>query len=98
MTQHGETDNYSVSDHIKAIFSHVNAKIIDIVIANNVLPNKELLQKYADENSYPVKIDKEEVNKLGVKLVEDKLFKDDNIYIRHDSEKLAKIIMKLIIV
>ncbi|MCX7699142.1 MAG: YvcK family protein [Candidatus Goldbacteria bacterium] len=97
MTQPGETDNFRVSDHIKAIFNHVGIKIVDYVIANNKLPDKMILKKYARENSYPVEIDKHEISRLGVKLFEGQLFKPGK-YIRHDPELLSKMIMKLILV
>lgn len=97
MTQPGETDGYRVSDHLKAIFDHAGARIIDIVIANNKVPGAALLKKYAREKSYPVEIDRHEVQRLGVKLVEGALFEDEE-YIRHSPECLAPIIMKQILV
>ncbi|HDQ25648.1 MAG TPA: YvcK family protein [bacterium] len=97
MTQPGETDNYSVSDHIDAIYGHVGKGVIDIVIANNKQPSQSLLRRYAKENSYPVKVDREEINKCGVALVRGALFNEDK-YIRHSSELLAKLVMKQIIV
>lgn len=97
MTQSGETTNFRVSDHIKAIFNHTGTKIIDCVIANNKLPDIKILKKYEKENSYPVEIDKHEIARLGVKLFEGQLFKPGK-YIRHDPELLAKMIMKLIFI
>ena len=35
MTQPGETDNYSVSDHLAAIHDHVGHHLFDYVIVNN---------------------------------------------------------------
>lgn len=95
MTQFGETDNYKVSDHIKAIFKHTGVKIIDYVVANNKLPDKKILKKYEKENSFPVIIDKHEITRLGVKLFEGQLFRSDK-YLRHDPELLSKMILKLI--
>jgi uncharacterized cofD-like protein len=95
MTQSGETDNYRVSDHLKAIFNHAGKKIVDYVIANNKLPDRKLLKKYEKEGSFPVEIDKHEIARLGVKLFEGQLFKPGK-YIRHDPELLSKMILKLI--
>lgn len=97
MTQPGETDNYSVSDHVKAIFDHAGGKIFDYVVANNVRPGEELLARYAQEGAYPVRVDKEQVHALGVKLVEGQLF-DEGEFIRHSPQRLARIIMKNMIV
>ncbi len=97
MTQNGETDNYRVSDHIKAIFKHTGGKIIDYCIANNGVPKEELLKRYAKEKAYLVKIDKEEINKLGVSLIAGKLFSEGD-FIRHDPKILAKMVMKIVII
>jgi len=96
MTQPGETDSFRVSDHLKALFSHAGAKIADYVIANNKLPDRKTLKKYERENSFPVEIDRHEIARLGVKLIEGQLFKMDK-YLRHDPESLSKMIIKLIL-
>ncbi len=97
MTQQGETDGFRVSDHLKAIFGHMGGKVIDYVFANNKSAAPEVLKRYAKERAYPVEIDKWEVSRLGVKLVEGAFFKEGK-YIRHSPELLAKMIMKKIIV
>lgn len=97
MTQPGETDNFTVSDHIKAVFKHTGGKIFDYVVANNKEARKEILSRYARENSYPVRIDREEISRLGVKVVEGKLFNDGD-YIRHSEDLLGRLVMKLLII
>jgi uncharacterized cofD-like protein len=97
MTQQGETDGFRVSDHLKAIFGHMGGKVIDYVFANNKAAAPEVLRRYAKERAYPVEIDKWEVSRLGVKLVEGAFFREGK-YIRHSPELLAKMIMKRIIV
>jgi uncharacterized cofD-like protein len=97
MTQHGETDGFTVSDHIKAIFYHTGTRVIDYVLANNKIADPEILKRYAREKACPVQVDRREISKLGVKAIEGAFFKDDK-YIRHSPELLAKTIMKQIIV
>jgi len=97
MTQPGETDNFTVSDHLKAILKHTGCKVIDYVVANNKEAKQDILSRYARENSYPVRIDREEINRLGVKVVEGKLFNDGD-YIRHAEDLLGRLIMKLLII
>ena len=46
MTQKGETDDYTVSDHVKAIHRQAGDKIIDFVIANNGDVDPAVLQRY----------------------------------------------------
>ena len=67
MTQHGETDNYSVCDHILAINKHVEENIFDLVIANSREFDDSILSKYHKEKQEPVKIDHEKIEELGIK-------------------------------
>jgi len=48
MNEPGETDNYSVSEHVQAILNHADFKL-DYVLANNGLARKELIDQYIRE-------------------------------------------------
>ena len=91
MTQPGETDGYSVSDHVKALMLHANSKkIIDAVLVNDTLP-AVLADKYRRANSYPVKVDYENLKKLGVKVFPKKLIEDSKEgFVRHSSNRVAR--------
>ena len=91
MTQPGETDGFTVSDHVKTILRHVdNRKIIDTVLVNNYFP-EEALEKYRAENSYPVLADYDELNKLGVNVFEYRLTDNDSSgYVRHNPSRLMR--------
>ena len=91
MTQPGETDNYSVSDHIKALMKHAGSnKIVDAVLVNDYLPEK-LADKYQKADSYPVKLDTSEVKSLGVKIFARKLIQDSKEgLVRHSSTRVAR--------
>lgn len=93
MTQPGETDNYTVSDHISALMKHANTKhLVDAILVNNFLPEK-LSEKYEKVGSIPVKLDKENVKKLGLKVYANKLIEDDkNGLVRHSSHRVARAI------
>ena len=95
MTQPGETNNYSVSDHVKAILDHTEKgqKIIDYVVVNNAEPDKNQLAKYKADGQYPVEVDSFELKKLGVKVISANLLNKGNL-VRHNPKKLAKTIMK----
>lgn len=95
MTQPGETNNYKVSDHINAIIKHTGYNIIQYVIVNieEIPPN--LLSIYKKKNSYPVKIDEENLKKYDIILIKEKLLSIENNFIRHNSEKLAEVILKI---
>lgn len=100
MTQIGETDNYSVSDHVKTIFDHVRLDDIDdsqknffdAVLVNNSLP-ANLAEKYEQAGSLPVDIDITELRKLKVDVVEHGLLEDNKEgLVRHNCDKVAKAI------
>lgn len=93
MTQPGETDNYSVSDHVRALMSHANSKnIIDAVLVNDYIPSN-LAKKYEMAGSYPVKLDIENLKKLGVKMFPKKLIEDNREgLVRHSSNRVARAI------
>lgn len=60
MTQRGETDNYSVADHIKAIYRHAGKDIIDYAIVNLGRLDEDLESKYMNEASKLVVYDEKE--------------------------------------
>ena len=91
MTQPGETDNYKVSDHLKALIQHAGSnKIVDAVLVNDYLPEK-LADKYQKSNSYPVKLDIAEVKKMGIRVYAQKLIEDSKEgLVRHSSNRVAR--------
>ena len=98
MTQHGETDNYSVCDHIVAINKHVQENIFDLVIANSREFDDSILSKYHKEKQEPVKIDHEKIEALGIKLIKNNdVGIVDNNTIRHNADKVSELIYDYII-
>ncbi len=96
MTQAGETDGYTVSDHVRAIHQHVGREIIDYVLVNNQEISDELLDKYAKEGAIPVEIDWDDLRKEDVEVVTSSVINQADL-VRHDSEKLAKALIDLIL-
>lgn len=95
MTQHGETDEMSIKDHIEAIYEH-SAKLIDAVIINNKILSEELKQKYLDECQEQIFLtddDKKFLDEERVDYIEGDCLDDDEDYVRHDSDKLARMII-----
>ena len=95
MTQSGETDNYKASEHIEAVVAHAKSKLIDYCILNLAQIPPEFLEKYRKEHAYPVVADAEKVEEMGFTVIKDDLLSTKD-YVRHDSQKLAKIIVDLI--
>lgn len=95
MTQPGETDDLSASSHVKAIYRHVGESLFDYVLVNAAPLPEEALQKYQSQFSYPVRVDIEELNRLGLKVIA-RDFVHYATYARHDSRKIAEQIVSLL--
>ena len=94
MTQPGETDGFSVSDHIKTINEHadVNKNLVDAVLVNDTL-NETLVEEYKKVNSYPVILDAENVKSMNIEVVKRKLLEDNTTtLVRHSPKRLARAI------
>lgn len=93
VTQPGETDNYTVGDHIELLNKYLDFKKIDVVIASNTRIDKKIAKKYeTEEQKDPVKIDYGKLNKIGVELIEDDLITIEDNMLRHNSMKLSSLI------
>lgn len=95
MTQPGETDNYSVSDHLKAIQHHIGNPLFDYVIVNNGTVPMQVQSQYIEQGATVVHLDMEEVMKQGCQVIVDSLLLFHK-YLRHDADKLSDHIYKLV--
>lgn len=97
MQQPGETDGYTVSDHIKAINDNIGEGIIDSVIVDPRDIPKDILERYKSMNSDKVELDREKIKEYNVELIErDILEIDPKGMVRHHPYKLSAIIYSLI--
>jgi len=95
MTQPGETDGYSASEHVKAILDHVGPGVIDYVVINGQNVAVELQEKYADQGAYPVEADLKAIEAMGIKAVVADVISETN-WVRHDPLKLSRTIVSMI--
>ena len=96
MTQPGETTGFKVSDHLKVLLKYGGKDIVDYVIANTGEITDELKEKYLKDSAELVKLDREDINSLGVKIVGENLVKIKNELVKHDSDKLAEVLVDTI--
>lgn len=94
MTQPGETDGYTASQHVKAILDHAGP-IIDYVVVNSQDVAQNLRASYASQGAYPVVVDTEVIEAMGVKVVEANIISETNL-VRHDPIKLSRTIISMI--
>ncbi len=95
MTQSGETDNYKASQHMEALVSHAKSKLVDYCILNLAEIPAEFVEKYKQENAQPVIADVEKVEEMGFSVIKENLVSTKD-YVRHDSQKIARIVMDLL--
>ena len=96
MTQPGETDGYTVADHIRAIDRACGRPLFDAVVVQGKVPSAKALIGYAQDNSYPVTLDREAVTQLGRRVViANVMDEDENTgLIRHNSQRLAGMLLR----
>jgi uncharacterized cofD-like protein len=95
MTQPGETDMYSVSDHLQAIEEHIGAKIFDHVIVNKGKIPISVQEKYAEKGAKIVRFDKDVLSQQGYHVIADELVLF-RTYLRHNAAKLSDHIYDLV--
>lgn len=95
MTQPGETDGYTASMHVKAIMDHAGRNAVDYVIVNSTPVPEDLKQKYAETGAYPVLVDDDALNQLGVGIIKADLITSKDA-IHHDPKKLCDSVMRVV--
>jgi uncharacterized cofD-like protein len=90
MTQPGETTGFTVSDHLRALERHAGPVVTDVLAHPGKLP-EGLIARYRAEGASPVEVDREEIEKLKVRLREaDLLSEGAEAGVRHDPDRLAE--------
>ena len=94
MTQPGETRRFTASDHVRALNDHAGAGLFDYVVLNGQPFTPALRRRYASQRAEPVLNDSDAIRALGVEPVAAALL-DSGRVARHDSQRLAKLVLKL---
>jgi len=98
MTQQGETDDFTVSDHVRAITEHVGPVVTDVLVHSGSLP-RDTLVRYEAEDATPVVVDRESLREMGLRVKEkDLLSKQSSGGIRHDPGLLAREVCEAVLV
>ena len=88
VTQPGETDGFSVSNHVSLLNSYLGQKKLNAVVVNDKEIDENILKLYrSQEQKDPVLVDYE--NLKNIEVLGDDFFIVDNGMIRHDSLKVA---------
>ncbi|GGE36582.1 gluconeogenesis factor [Pullulanibacillus camelliae] len=96
MTQKGETDNFTASDHLKVLLDHIKPSTIDVIIVNKRSVPQHVLDRYALEGAIPVIYDKQKLEDYGIDVISDDIIKLDHNVIRHNEQIVANLLMGLL--
>ncbi|MBC5798946.1 MAG: YvcK family protein [Candidatus Eremiobacteraeota bacterium] len=94
MTQPGETDEFTASAHVRTLLEQSGERLCDYVILNEE-PPRRLLEAYAEEGQIPVDADRTAIEALGVRVIGANVISETQT-VRHDSGRLADIVLKMI--
>lgn len=90
MTQHGETDNFKVSDCVNTINKYMGGNYLDAVITSTSLIPENIKQKYKNqEDSDPMVADVDELKNMGLDVMSSDITVILDELVRHDSMKTA---------
>ena len=95
MTEDGETQGYSASDHLRALFHHGGGRLADCCLANSTPFTPETAARYGLEGAEAVRLDREAVEALGVRLYAAPIAGEQSGFARHDSRALADALLRL---
>ena len=96
MTEPGQTDEFSVSDHLKVIQEHVGNGIIDYCLADTGEVIPEYIRKYNKEGSDLVDIDNKKLSEFNVKLIQRNMSCVKDGKIMHNSDIVASTIIEMV--
>lgn len=95
MTQPGETDGYTVADHVEAIERHSVPGLINTVLVHDSVLDTDLLKVYEGSGAKPVVIDAERLAAKDIRVVKANLV-DSESKANHDPQRLGKVLLDII--
>ncbi|WP_026694498.1 gluconeogenesis factor YvcK family protein [Peribacillus kribbensis] len=97
MTQAGETLNFTASDHVEAIYNHMNCSFMDYILVNNEEISQTARLKYKEEYAKPVVYDFDRLSEFGITVLQEPIVSYDGNVVRHNTKKVAEILYKLLL-
>ncbi|HRI43079.1 MAG TPA: YvcK family protein [Fimbriimonadaceae bacterium] len=95
MTQPGESDSFTASEHLVALQANVEHRVCDFVLVNTGVPSQTAIEKYRESGQHLVVADEDRIRGMGYKVVTGNLMSESD-YVRHDPAHVAPILMDLL--
>lgn len=97
MTQNGETNDYTASDHVKALYRHLEQPFLHKIIVNNSQIPQHVKLRYKGEDAIPVKMDVDNLKAMDLEIISQPIASFEEGVIRHDPEKVARVVYQLLL-
>ncbi len=98
MTQPGETDGFTLCDHLRVLDQYVSVRSFDSILVNDARPPEEILSGYREEKADLVKDDLRGDNEYGLTVIRADLIGtaqlEGKLTVKHDPKKLARAIVE----
>lgn len=95
MTQPGESDSFSASEHVSAIMSQVKERVFDYVVVNTGVPSQDALEKYRHVGQNLVDPDIDRIRAMGLRVISGN-FMSESDFVRHDPVKVVSRLMTML--
>jgi uncharacterized cofD-like protein len=95
MTQKGESDSFTASEHVTAIRANVDRRIFDYVIVNTGIPTASTLEKYRGAGQLLVDPDMDRIRAMGYRVLAGD-FMNETDMVRHDPMRIAARLVALV--
>lgn len=95
MTQRGESDSFSASEHVSTILLNVDYRIFDYVMVNIGVPNQTIADRYAESGQFLVEADTDRLRAMGFTVIATDLISESDV-VRHDPMKAAAAALELL--
>ncbi len=93
MTQPGESEGYTVADHVRAIYRHTRQRVLDWVVMNNQPVSPGVARRYRAKGAEPIEADVAELQRMGLRCVFDNLLEEHGV-VRHNRERLTRLLLE----
>ncbi|MGA7623446.1 MAG: gluconeogenesis factor YvcK family protein [Candidatus Acidiferrales bacterium] len=93
MTQPGETQHYSVADHVCAIYDHTRKGLFDFAVINRRPIPPRLLRRYRAQGAEPVQRSAAQLKRMGLRYLTGDLLHHNEV-VRHDQSRLTRLLLE----
>lgn len=94
MTKYGETHNFNAKDFVVQLEQYIG-KPMDSIVYNHTLPDDATRKAYQTQKSSCVTLDGNDPFWEDRAIVQADLLENDGMYVRHDSQKLARTLQRI---